>query len=515
MIDPRTVVFCRDPSALAYPEAPFSPGEAYPEYPFAAAPGGVAASPNPVYALFRGTLFALGLDRERFGTPQWNPFGELVRPGQNVLLKPNFVQHFHGRGGGTDVLLTHGSILRAALDYATLALTRGGRFEGRLAVGDAPLQRGDFARIASIAGLPALRAFYEAAGGPAFDVVDFRRERAIIDRDNWIIGKDALGGDPAGYRAVAFHERSLHAGIERDHAKYRVTNYDPKVMSAHHHVRHHEYLLPQTVLSADLVVNLPKWKSHHKAGLTGALKNLVGINGQKDWLPHHRRGSLAEGGDEYLERNLFNSLHTRLTEWEDTNSLLWQRRILKFARRGMSALGRATAKTAYREGSWYGNDTLWRTILDLNRALLYADREGVLHDAQQRRVLSIVDGIVAGEGQGPLSCTERRLGALVAGHSSAAVDIFLCRLMGFDYRKTPSVARAFDAFPLPLAPAPVATLSLASDDPGWQDVRPDVPGRSFEFVPPSGWRGAIELGPPRPLPPGAERADEPEPAGAY
>ncbi|MGH7726575.1 MAG: DUF362 domain-containing protein [Candidatus Eiseniibacteriota bacterium] len=515
MIDPRTVVFCRDPNALTYPESPFSPGEVYPEYPFANVAGGIAATPNPVYALFRGALFALGLDRERFGLPTWNPLGELVRPGQNVLLKPNFVQHFHGRGGGTDVLLTHGSILRAALDYATIALRADGRFAGRISIGDAPLQRGDFPRISEIAGLPALSAFYAAAGGPAFEIVDFRRERAIIDETNWIVGKDTLGGDPTGYRAVAFHERSLHAAIDRDHAKYRVTNYDPSVMSTHHGVRHHEYLIPQTVLSADLVINLPKWKSHHKAALTGALKNLVGINGQKDWLPHHRRGSVAEGGDEYLERNVFNALHTQFTEWEDTNAVLWQRRILKLARRGMSALGRATSKTTYREGSWYGNDTLWRTILDLNRALLYADREGVLHQTAQRRVLSIVDGIVAGEGQGPLSCTERRLGALVAGSSSAAVDVFLARLMGFDYRKTPSVARAFDRFELPLAPSPVSELVWTSDDPDWQDLDPAVPGRSFEFVPPSGWRGAIELGPPRPPRAGAERADEPEPAGVY
>lgn len=515
MIDPRRVVFLRDQDALSYPDAPFSPGEAYPEYPFAGAPGGVSTVPNPIYALFRETLAALGLDREHFGTKEWNPFGELVRPGQQVLLKPNFVQHFHGKGHGTDVLLTHGSILRAALDYATIALSAGGRFEGRLSVGDAPLQRGDFTKIVELSGLPLVREFYAAAGGPAFELVDFRRERALIDEHNWIVGKDALGGDPTGYRAVAFHTKSLHAPIDRDFAKYRVTNYDPHVMGEHHRAGHHEYLLPQTVLSADLVVNLPKWKSHHKAALTGALKNLVGINGQKDWLPHHRKGPVADGGDEYLEKNLWNGLHTTFTEWEDTNPMLWQRRLLKLARRGMSALGRATAKTPYREGSWYGNDTLWRTILDLNRALLYADKEGRLQDTVQRRVLSIVDGIVAGEGQGPLSCEERRLGVLAAGTSSAAVDVLLCRLMGFDYRKTPSLARAFEPMEHPVAPAPVNELLFEISDPEFRNVRPDQPGPSFEFVPPLGWRGRIELGAPRALTREAEEAARAEPAGAY
>ncbi len=499
MTDPRLVVFRRDPTVTAYPPPPFSPSEAYPEYPFAAAEGGLSRAPNPVYGLFRETLAGLGLDRERFGTPAWNPLRALVSPGQRIVLKPNFVQHFHGKGGGTDVLLTHGSLLRAALDYAFLALRDDdGVMRGHLAVGDAPLQRGDFPEIVRLARLPAIGDFYAAAGGPSFDLVDFRRERAIIDDNNWIVGKETLGGDPTGYRAVAFHGRSLHAAIEGDYARYRVTNYDPRVMPEHHHVGHHEYLLPQTILSADLVINLPKWKSHHKAALTGALKNLVGINGQKDWLPHHRAGSVAEGGDEYLEKNLFERLHTRITEWEDVNPSLWQRRLLHVARRGASRLGRSTSRTGYREGSWYGNDTLWRTILDLNRALLYADTEGVLRDAQQRHVLSIVDGIIAGEGQGPLANDPRPMGALIGGTSSAAIDVWLCRLMGYDYRKTPSVAHAFDAFALPLGRGPIDALVLDSNDHATAGARPDVPGPSFEFVPPRGWVGAIELRAPLP-----------------
>jgi hypothetical protein len=187
MIDPRLVVLRRDPSATGYPTHPFSPSEAYPEYRWAAAPGGIAREPNRVYALFRETLHGLGLDRERFGTPQWNPLREFVRPGQNIVIKPNFVQHFHGHGQGTDVLLTHGALIRAALDYAMLALTdEAGRLQGHLAVGDAPLQRGDFPRILGIVRLPEIQAFYAAAGGPAFDVVDFRRERALIDEHNWM-----------------------------------------------------------------------------------------------------------------------------------------------------------------------------------------------------------------------------------------------------------------------------------------------------------------------------------------
>ena len=58
-------------------------------------------------------------------------------------------------------------------------------------------------------------------------------------------------------------------------------------------------------MAGDLVVNLPKLKTHKKACVTGALKNLVGINGNKDYLPHHRLGGSRTGGDCYAGGNPF------------------------------------------------------------------------------------------------------------------------------------------------------------------------------------------------------------------
>src|SRR5208283_2654258 len=70
-----------------YPPAPFSPGERYPEYPFQ----GIATNPNHVYALVRDCLRRLGLDLEHFGSKSWNPLGGIVRPGDNLVVKPNWV----------------------------------------------------------------------------------------------------------------------------------------------------------------------------------------------------------------------------------------------------------------------------------------------------------------------------------------------------------------------------------------------------------------------------------------
>jgi uncharacterized protein (DUF362 family) len=74
---------------------------------------------------------------------------------------------------------------------------------------------------------------------------------------------------------------------------YSGADYDPGPTTSHHRGGRNEYLLSETVLRADLVVNLPKLKTHKKTGVTLALKNLVGINGDKNWLPHHRDGGFT------------------------------------------------------------------------------------------------------------------------------------------------------------------------------------------------------------------------------
>src|SRR5690606_2650770 len=63
-----------------------------------------------------------------------------------------------------------------------------------------------------------------------------------------------------------------------------------------------------------LVINLPKLKTHKKTGVTLSLKNLVGINGDKNWLPHHSLGSVGEGGDEFPDSRLIDRLRSRATE---------------------------------------------------------------------------------------------------------------------------------------------------------------------------------------------------------
>ena len=111
--------------------APFHPDSVFPEYPFSRQHHDEG---NPAYRAVREALQVLGMDKDRFGTAAWNPLGSLVGPGATVLIKPNMVLDVHPRGGDINALITHGSVIRALLDYTYLAL--GGR--GRIVIGDSP-----------------------------------------------------------------------------------------------------------------------------------------------------------------------------------------------------------------------------------------------------------------------------------------------------------------------------------------------------------------------------------------
>ncbi|MBK6345975.1 MAG: DUF362 domain-containing protein [Bacteroidales bacterium] len=80
---------------------------------------------------------------------------------------------------------------------------------------------------------------------------------------------------------------------------FRVTNYNPDRLAESHRKGMHKYCITKEIFEADLVISMPKIKTHQKSGITAALKNIVGVNGDKDYLPHHRIGGTGFGGDCY------------------------------------------------------------------------------------------------------------------------------------------------------------------------------------------------------------------------
>lgn len=485
MVNRRRLSVIHDPS-LRYPEVPpFSPSERYLEYPFEERLGDEPSegSGNPAYAAIRQALYNLGLDWQGFGRPEWNPFGEFIRPGQKVLLKPNFVKHKPERGGDQSALVTSGSVIRAALDYVFIAL----RGEGEIVIGDAPIQSADFEEIVRLTGLDKIADFYRTHTSVKFTLQDFRVEVTVRDEENVVLKR--IIRDHGDYQAVDLGDRSLLMPVIADFERFRVTNYDPKVMRLHHSPERNEYLIHRTVLDSDVVINLPKLKSHRKAGVTGAIKNVVGINASKDWLPHHRKGAKFDGGDEYAKINFLKSIVTTTYELQDTTDTVAGQYFWRLLRGGVNLLLRGIGGDPYREGSWWGNDTLWRMVLDLQRILKYAGRDGQLKITPQREHFILLDGIIGGEGEGPLKAKAKHSGLLVAGFDPVLCDLVCAMAMGFDYRNIPIIARAIELKDYPVTDGLPAQILLNGEDISLDEIRKRL---SLDYLPPAGWKGVIE-----------------------
>jgi len=115
---------------------------------------------------------------------------------------------------------------------------------------------------------------------------------------------------------------------------------------------------PREVLEADLIVSLPKMKTHHWVGYTGALKNLYGV------IPGIKYG--------------------------------WPKNVLHYA-------------------------GIPQSIYDINATL--------------PRTITVVDGILAMEGDGPIMGSGKPMGLILVGTNNTAVDATLGRIMGFEPSK--------------------------------------------------------------------------------
>jgi uncharacterized protein (DUF362 family) len=488
---------------------PYCPAESYPEYPFGPsaserATGRAAGhatdhateraserAPNESYALVRKALLLSGLDADHANTSAWNPLREIAKPGDTVVLKPNFVRDFREtHDGHDDCVTTHGSIIRAVIDYVYIAL--GG--EGRIVIADAPHNDANFDALRRDASLDAIQSFYREMADFDLEVYDLRPERAK-KIDGVIVGHVPLPGDPAGYTKVNLGLHSAFVEVnELCHLLYG-SEYDMTELHRHQHDDVHEYLVSKTILSADCVISLPKLKTHKKVGLTVNMKNLVGINGNKNWLPHHREGTPNQGGDQFPDDKLIHRIErAAVARFKRTFPHLGPLRQMvagPIKSIGNRVFGNTNTDTI-RSGNWHGNDTTWRMVIDLNRVLHYADSDGVVHRSPVRKFFSLVDGVVSGEGNGPLDPVAKATGVVVAGGNPVAVDLVCARLMGFDYRRIPLLCRSLDGHDLPLAKFEQGDVLVRSNETKFDRRLDRIEGPCFAFQPHFGWKQQIE-----------------------
>ena len=397
-----------------------------------------------------------------------------------LLFKPNLIHHEHRTGGDYEAVVTHPAVLDAAWKTADLLELSGPR-----AVADAPQSDADFDVILEKTGL----ASWGRDRGT--ELVDLR-SIAFEETRDVVVRRHALPGDPAGAVMVDLGELSAFFGVEG--RRYYGADYDIAQTNENHRGGTHRYLFSGTALQSDVVFNLPKLKTHKKAGVTLSMKNLVGLNADKNFLPHHSIGTPSEGGDAYPASPLHRRLEGRLLR--TIKPLLARSEAASRAAGLVKPAARRVlgdTMTVVRSGNWWGNDTVWRMILDLDRILLYARPDGSLADEPQRTTVSLVDGIVSGEGDGPDAPSPVRTNVVIAGTDFVAVDIVAATFMGFDYRKIPTLARALDPHPLPLTRIAVSDLVIESNVDSWNGNLWELdPTALFAFRPHFGWVGKIE-----------------------
>ncbi len=416
---------------------------------------------------------------------------------RRIVIKPNWVMHETDGRFPIEALVTSAVLIDAVIEAC---LSRYPDVE-QITIADAPLQSCDWQLLIRQSGIDRLMTKYGERRYPRIRFLDLRAER-FVSRGGFLVPvRDDTGGDPLGYQEIELGSSSFLEPISRESNAFRVADYDPRKLAANHAPGTHRYLVSSTVLASDLLINVPKMKTHQKSGLTGALKNLVGINGDKAFLVHYRTDRHRGDGDEFppstplavmAQVRVREALQKRRPWLFALGRMGWKvlKRVSGIHTEGTNEnLGRAFYVSG---GSWYGNGTIWRMIYDLNLISCYAPAQGVaLESTPQRRQVVIVDGLVSGEGNGPLQPLPVRSDVVLVSDDAFLADLAIARLMGFDHRKLPLLAN-YELFFRP-SPPPF--------DPDQVEIELDgcrvhgIAGLpiSRQFIPAPGWKGHVEL----------------------
>ena len=480
---------------VAYPmEAPYSPGERYLEYIL----DNISARENSAYRLVRNALAELGLDRENFGNSRWNPFKDIVSTGDTVVIKPNFVLSDHYEGGELFSIITHPSVIRAVVDYVYLALDG----KGRIIVADTPQMDCNFNELLERTKLESIRDLYKRERGFDLEIYDLRYFWLDAKKGWDSRNRHKLPGDPQGDVVVDLGKESLFYGVA-NYDQFYGADFNRDETIKLHHGEVQRYVMSKTILSADVVISVPKLKTHKKVGVTLNVKGLVGTVVNKNSLVHYTLGLPSEGGDQFPDELLTSREKSivRLQRWA-YDKLLSRKNVVSDA---FYRAGAATArfflkplgfivdrnKQILDAGNWYGNDSAWRMAVDLYRILLYADNGGQLCREPVRKMFSVVDGIIGGEYNGPLTPWAKHSGTVIVGSNLGAVDVSSARLMGFDLSKIKMLKYLMDnpdVFGFDLREIEVLGNMECTNM-----LSPSDRNRYLEFEPHPGWKGQVEF----------------------
>ncbi|MGV3773591.1 MAG: DUF362 domain-containing protein [Verrucomicrobiales bacterium] len=433
--------------------------------------------PSQVHALVANALNALNLPPD------------FIKPSDKVILKPNWVKEHDERKPGPgqwEHVVTHPAVIEGVIRWVAPKLQNG----GSITICDAPQTDSSFRKIREYCGLDQMvQTCRSSFPGVQIALLDLRPEEwnAV---DGVTVSKTPLDGDPLGSTHAALNEASEFVQF-KGQGKLYGASYDMAETNIRHTGERHEYLLCRTPMEADVFINIPKLKTHKKVGITCALKNLVGINANKNWLPHHTEGTPDQGGDQFpvatTKAKLEHSWMGSAKRWlKDKPGL--SRFFVPLKKLGRLYFG--DTQKVVRSGNWHGNDTCWRMVLDLNKCLFFFGGNGQPRK-KPVRYLAVVDGIVGGEGNGPMAPDAKPAGVIIAGSNPAAVDAVAATIMGFDHQKIRLLDNAFKLRHKNFVPFHAEEIRIVSNKPAWEGSLEQM-NEVFDFKPHFGWRGAIE-----------------------
>jgi uncharacterized protein (DUF362 family) len=316
-----------------------------------------------------------------------NPFSGFIKPGMKVFIKPNWVASRWRKScdHADDIysVITHPAIIEAIADRVAIALAG----SGEIIIGDNPSIDADFEELMALTEIKKLCTKYNVS----CSILDMR---PLVCNDLKDYGKkDKMvpqQGDPKGETMVNLGSKSLLYDVNSSLFRGVFDERDETIEA--HTGENQLYTYGRSLYDADVYISIPKLKTHQKVGATLNLKGLVGSITQKNQLVHWRIGSPETGGDEYSNKE---------------------------------ELMASKKATVTHRGAWSGNDTIWRMVVDLYQGMLERDRI----------YFSIIDGILAGEGQGPFCPNAKEARILLASDNLLMADIVAVRLMGFDPNK--------------------------------------------------------------------------------
>jgi uncharacterized protein (DUF362 family) len=348
---------------------------------------------------------------------------------KKIFLKPNWVSH-NRKEEDELCLRTHDNFLISTVEIL---------LENKpvsILIGDAPIQSSNWEKIIRNNLLETLNSLSVSHSVPII-FKDFRRVTFHPYKNNPINNRNPL----SDYVIFDLGKESFLEPISSTRPIFRVTNYDPDRLAESHTLNKHKYCFTKEIFEADVVISIPKIKTHQKTGMTGALKNIVGLNGDKDYLPHHRVGGDKNGGDCYPGKNYLRRASEKTLDianrnhgkkiywlWYWLTAILW-----KLSR---------PKKVHHLAAGWYGNDTCWRMVMDLNKIAVYGNKDGTLSETPQRIIYSLCDGVIGGQGDGPLNPDPLALGIISFSNNSTLNDICMSTLMGFEPERIPLLRSA-------------------------------------------------------------------------